>query len=156
MAFVGQDAFLKGLRTYFAEHAFGNTELGDLLRALERASGRNLSHWSGEWLETAGVNTLVGRFQHRRRRPIPLLPDRADGGPRLIQYCAVTESRSGSTLVLETPCSAIQRVEADIAGASTAIPELDGTPQPDLLLPNDDDLSYCKVRLDRRSLADCR
>ena len=62
VAFVGRDAFLAGLRRYFAEHAYGNTELADLLRALESASGRDLSSWSAQWLETTGVNTLRADF----------------------------------------------------------------------------------------------
>ena len=58
VAFVGREAFLAGIRDYFGEHAYGNTALADLLRSLERASGRDLSDWSAQWLETAGVNTL--------------------------------------------------------------------------------------------------
>ena len=59
VAFVGRDAFLEGVRAYFAEHAFGNTSLADLLAALEPPSGRDLTAWSERWLETAGVNTLA-------------------------------------------------------------------------------------------------
>ena len=151
VAFVGQDAFLKGLRTYFADHAFGNTELGDLLRALEQTSGRDLSHWSGEWLETAGVNTLSadfntdgdGRFSSVR---IAQTADQTHPILRSHRIAIGLYAPTGNAL------QRVQRVEADIAGPSTAIPELDGTAQPDLLLLNDDDLSYCKVRLDRRSL----
>ena len=58
VAFVGQEAFLAGVRDYFARHAYGNTALGDLLASLQRTSGRDLSGWSAQWLETAGVNTL--------------------------------------------------------------------------------------------------
>jgi aminopeptidase N len=151
VAFVGQEAFLKGLRSYFAEHAFGNTELVDLLRALEEASDRDLSHWSGEWLETAGVNTLSadfdldrdGRFRSVR---IKQTADQTHPTLRSHRIAIGLYARTGNTL------QRIQRVEADLSGPSTTIPELDGTPQPDLLLPNDDDLSYTKVRLDRRSL----
>ena len=38
-------------------------------------------------------------------------------------------------------------------GESTELPELVGRPAPDLLLVNDDDLAYAKIRLDERSLA---
>ena len=61
-AYVGVDAFLAGLRDYFEEHAYGNTTLADLLRALEKSSGRNLGDWSKLWLETAGINTLRAEF----------------------------------------------------------------------------------------------
>ena len=45
------------------------------------------------------------------------------------------------------------RLELDLSGARTEIPELIGREQPDLLLVNDDDLTYAKIRLDQRSLA---
>ncbi len=63
VAYVGLDNFLAGVRDYFNEHAWGNTELKDLLGALERTSGRDLSSWSKEWLETAWVNTLRPSFE---------------------------------------------------------------------------------------------
>src|SRR5690349_3306492 len=58
VAWVGVDAFFQGVSAYFQKHAWGNTTLADLLAELETASGRDLSDWSGLWLETAGVNTL--------------------------------------------------------------------------------------------------
>lgn len=63
VAFVGQDAFLAGARRYFSEHAWGNTTLADLLRALTEASDRDLSQWSAQWLEAAGVNTLTPELE---------------------------------------------------------------------------------------------
>jgi aminopeptidase N len=45
------------------------------------------------------------------------------------------------------------RVELDVLGARTEVPQLVGVAQPDLVLVNDDDLTYAKVRLDPRSLA---
>jgi aminopeptidase N len=151
VAFVGQDAFLEGLRAYFAEHAFGNTELIDLLRALERPSGRDLSRWSDQWLETAGVNTLAAAFE--------LDADGAFRAFRIDQTAApewptLRSHRIALGLYSLTREGLVRtnRIEVDITGQSSAVGELDGVPQPDLLLPNDDDLSYAKVRLDRRSL----
>ncbi len=63
VAWVGQKEFLDGVRAYFARHAWGNTELGDFLAALEEASGRPLSEWSRQWLETTGVNTMRAAFE---------------------------------------------------------------------------------------------
>jgi aminopeptidase N len=45
-----------------------------------------------------------------------------------------------------------KRVELDVVGARTAVPALNGEIQPDLVLVNDDDLTYAKIRLDERSL----
>jgi aminopeptidase N len=151
VAFVGQEAFLEGLRAYFAEHAFGNTELVDLLRALEKPSRRDLTGWSGDWLETAGVNTLSADFEVEQGalRSFRVEQTATQDYPTLRSHRIAVGlySLSGNQL------KRVRRVEADISGASTPIADLDGEPQPDLLLPNDDDLSYAKVRLDRRSLA---
>jgi aminopeptidase N len=157
VAFVGLEPFLTGVRAYFAEHAFGNTRLTDLLGALERASGRDLTGWSAEWLEKAGVNTLRPEFELD-----------ADGGYRSF---SVQQSAAETAPTLRSHRIAIglyrleggtlrrtSRVETDVRGPSTPIPELvsagggDGKTQPDLLLLNDDDLTYAKVRLDQRSL----
>ena len=42
-------------------------------------------------------------------------------------------------------------VELDIRGELTAVPQLTGEPQPDLLLINDGDLAFAKIRLDPKS-----
>jgi aminopeptidase N len=157
VAYVGRENFLSGVRDYFARHAWGNASLGDLLDALERASGRDLSGWSKAWLESAGVNTLRPRFQtaadgtfsdfsvlqeapqsHPVLRPHRIaigLYDRSAGGPGASG--ALTRRR---------------RVEIDVNGERTAVPELTGERQPDLVLVNDDDLTFAKIRLDEASL----
>ena len=58
VAWVGLEAFQRGVGAYLTAHAGGNATLRDLLDELERASGRELTRWSELWLETAGVNTL--------------------------------------------------------------------------------------------------
>src|SRR6185437_10941848 len=63
VAYVGRENFLAGVHTYFDKHAWGNATLADLLDALARTSGRELSSWSKAWLETAGVNTLRPEYQ---------------------------------------------------------------------------------------------
>ena len=79
VAYVGRDNFLAGVRTYFAQYAWGNATLGDLLAALEEASGRDLSAWSKQWLETAGVNTLRPDYS-------------CDGEDRFITFAVVQEA----------------------------------------------------------------
>ena len=44
-------------------------------------------------------------------------------------------------------------IEIDVEGESTEVKEAVGQKQPDLLLLNDGDLAYAKIRLDERSLA---
>ncbi|WP_229055085.1 aminopeptidase N [Aeromicrobium sp. Leaf350] len=152
VSWVGLDDFLAGLRAYFAKHAYGNTELADLLHELEESSGRELQSWAAEWLQTTGVNTLRAEFQTgddgaftsfevvqtahpdhptlRRHRIAIGLYDLTDG--RLVRR---------------------ERIETDVTGERTSIDELVGRSQPDLVLLNDDDLTYAKIRLDERSFA---
>ena len=151
VAYVGRDNFLAGVRDYFTAHAWGNAALHDLLASLEETSGRDLGAWSREWLETAGVNTL---------RPAYTLDDTG----RFTTF-EVRQEAAATHPVLRTHRIAIglysltggmltrtRRIEADIAGAATTVPDLTGVPRPDLILVNDDDLSYAKTRLDDHSL----
>ncbi|HEX9357584.1 MAG TPA: aminopeptidase N [Streptosporangiaceae bacterium] len=152
VAYVGRDHFLAGVRRYFAEHAWGNATLADLLGALQESSGRELSGWSKQWLETAGVNTLRPEY------------DIGEDG-RITEF-AVVQTAAASHPVLRAHRIAVglydrtdaglirrRRVEADIAGERTILDALAGEHQPDLVLVNDDDLTYAKIRLDSRSLA---
>jgi len=151
VAFVGRDAFLRGVRAYFAEHAYGNTELVDLLRALQTACGRNLSSWSAEWLETAGVNTLRAEFSTDAGGAFT---DFTVAQTAVPAWPTLRRHRIAIGLYAHRPegLRRVRRVEIDVAGANTPVPELVGEPQPDLVLLNDDDLTYAKVRLDAQSL----
>ncbi|MDR1442662.1 MAG: aminopeptidase N [Bifidobacteriaceae bacterium] len=136
VAWVGQDAFWEGLRQYFAKHAWSNTELSDLLVELETASGRDLTTWSEAWLKTAGVNTIsvdteAGLLVQDGQEPYPLWrPQRIALG--------------GYSLVDGVPAR-FWDTEVDLTDARTALPKLRPA---DLLLINDRDLAYAKVRLD--------
>jgi aminopeptidase N len=152
VAWVGQDRFLAALRSYFQKFAYGNTELKDLLAELETASGRDLSSWSKEWLETAGVNTLRGVFDTDSSGAFTSFAVHQEAPadwPTLRSHRIAIGLYSASGSVLER----VDRVELDVVGSVTEVPELIGRTQPDLVLVNDDDLSYCKIRLDERSLA---
>ncbi len=152
VAYVGLPEFLAGVRRYFATHAWGNTELSDLLSELELASGRNLQGWSAQWLQQAGVNTLTPQFTVTAEgcfSEIAVLQTAPAAHPILRVHRLAIGCYNLVGGVLERS----QRIELDISGSRTEIPELLGQPQPDLLLLNDDDLAYAKIRLDQRSLA---
>ncbi|WP_030456777.1 aminopeptidase N [Herbidospora cretacea] len=152
VAYVGLDNFLAGVRAYFNEHAWGNTELKDLLGALERTSGRDLSSWSKEWLETSWVNTLRPSFDvdaDGRFTRFEVLQEAPADYPTLRSHRVAIGLYSDVLGVL----TRVKRVELDVVGARTAVAELVGELQPDLVLVNDDDLTYAKIRLDERSLA---
>ncbi len=150
VVWVGPDAFFKGIEDYFTAHAYGNTELVDFLDALEKASGRDLHAWARVWLETAGVNTMEVALE-------------SDGGAIRSATLKQVAPPEHPTLRphrirvglfdLEGGCLTRRRaVELDIESETTPIPELTGERAPDLVLPNDGDLTYCKIRLDGRSL----
>jgi aminopeptidase N len=160
VAFVGQEEFLAGCRQYFQRHAYGNTSLADLLAALHAASGRDLSDWSAQWLETTGVNTLQPEIELDDTGTITSFAVRqtaaADHPTLRAHRIAVglynTAPADAADGVRQGTLSRVGRFETDIAGELTEIPELVGLKQPDLLLVNDDDLTYAKVRLDPASL----
>ncbi|QVQ51912.1 aminopeptidase N [Spiractinospora alimapuensis] len=151
VAYVGVDAFFSGVREYFQAHAWGNTELPDLLRELERASGRDLSAWSRQWLETAGVNTLRADFELDAEGTITAFSV-AQSAPE--EHPTLRDHRIAIGLYDRTPEGIVrrERVELDVSGPRTEVPELVGRKGADLVLVNDDDLTFTKIRLDERSL----
>ena len=165
MAYVGRAAFFAGIRAYFAEHGHGNASLGDLLRALETSSGLSLSDWAKAWLQTAGPNTLrpefaVGpdgtftRFAVLQCLPggtTPRNPPReAPGGYPTLRPHHIAIGLYNRTP--EGPLVRTHRVEIDVTGPRAEAPALVGVAQPDLVLLNDDDLTYAIVRFDEQSL----
>ncbi|MDI6024567.1 aminopeptidase N [Leucobacter sp. UT-8R-CII-1-4] len=151
VAWVGRKPFMQGVHEYFMKHEYSNTELTDLLTELETQSGRDLSDWSKKWLETAGVNTLRPTFEldaEGNYASFAIDQTAIEEYPTLRPHriaVGLYELRDGALV-------RTQRLELDVDGARTEVAELVGVKQPDLLLLNDDDLSYTKIRLDDRSL----
>ena len=154
VAHVGRPQFIAGLQKYFAKHAWGNTTLNDLLVELEASSGRKLDTWVHTWLQTAGVNTLRPQLEIDGdtytsvviSQEVPLVPA---GSKELRPHRLAVGlyDISGDSLNLR------KSVELDVVGASTVVTELAGEKVADLLLINDRDLSYAKLRFDDRSIA---
>ncbi|MGY1644225.1 aminopeptidase N [Geodermatophilus sp. SYSU D00703] len=155
VAYVGRDEFLAGVRRYFRKHEYGNTTLADLLDPLSEATGRDLSAWAEQWLQTSQVNTL---------QPVLELTDDGRYARFAIEQTAVAEHpvlrrhRLAVGLYDRGPdrLTRTTRVELDVDGEVTEVPDLVGHPAADLVLVNDDDLTYAKLRLDERSLATLR
>jgi aminopeptidase N len=153
VAWVGEDAFFAGIREYFKKHAWGNTELTDLLVELEAASGRSLQDWTQRWLQTAGVNTLRPEIviEDGKYKSVvviqepPVAPEGVDQLLRPHHIGIGLYNRSGSSIKRDT------RIEIDVDGARTEVPELVGMPAADLLLLNDGDYTFVKIRLDEAS-----
>ena len=150
VAYVGRDHFVAGVRDYFAKHAWGNATLGDLLSSLELQSGRELSSWSKSWLETAGVNTLRPSYQFTdgTLTNFAVLQDAPPDHPELRTHRIAI----GLYDRTEAGLTRSHQLELDVAGPVTDVPELAGRPRPDLVLVNDEDLTYAKIRLDEHSL----
>jgi len=152
VAWVGQDEFLAGCRAYFRDHAWGNATLADFLAALEEASGRELKSWSQEWLETTGVNTLV-----------PHVRVGADGAYTSVEveqaadpeHPTLRRHRLAVGVYDRTPAGLVrrERVELDVEGPRTPVEALTGVRAGDVLLLNDDDLTFAKLRLDDATTA---
>ena len=150
-AWVGIDEFFAGVGAYFRKHEYGNTELRDLLTELETTSGRELTEWSKKWLETAGVNPLS-----------PAIVEGADGtisAFKIVQtapsdYPTIRPHRLGVGFYDLQNGELVRThfTELDVDGDLTDVPELVGLTRPDLVLLNDHDLAYAKIRLDERSL----
>ncbi|ODQ95788.1 aminopeptidase N [Mycolicibacterium holsaticum] len=153
VAYVGLEEFLAGLRDYFRDHAFGNATFADLLGALEKASGRDLSGWGRQWLKTTGLNTLRPEFD-------------VDADGRFTRF-AITQSGAqpgaGETRVHRLAVGVydddgtgklvrVHREELDVEGSVTDVAALQGISRGKFILVNDDDLTYCSLRLDPESL----
>ena len=151
VAWVGLEDFVAGLRQYFQDHAYGNTEFGDLLAALEKSSGRELGSWADEWLQTAGVNTLTPEFDLADDGTYSRFVVRQSAHP---DHPTLRRHRLGIGFYDFVEDRLVRRdyVEVDVSGETTDIAEAVGQRQPDLLLLNDGDLAYAKIRLDERSL----
>lgn len=163
VAYVGFDAFVAGSRQYFREHEYGNTTLTDLLAALSRASGRDLAVWARQWLQTSGISTLSVEVETAEEAPgrptlasVRLVQDapdpatgRAELRPHRLRIGLYNFDSAGMLVRTDS-------VETDLSGADEVVPELAGKALPALLLVNDEDLTYAKVRLDAASEATVR
>ncbi|MFG2356149.1 aminopeptidase N [Streptomyces sp. NPDC048521] len=157
VAYVGQEAFLEGARRYFKRNAYGNTRLGDLLSVLAETSGRDMTAWAASWLQTAGVNSLTPQVlldtEGGRIAELAIVQEAPETHPELRPH------RVAVGLYRRTPEGAVERyarVETDVHGPRTVVAELAGAEAPELVLVNDDDLTYCKIRFDETSLATLR
>ncbi|MFC8618959.1 aminopeptidase N [Micromonospora purpureochromogenes] len=150
VAWLGDEAFLAGLNAHFAAHRFGNATLADLLASLSSASGRDLTDWAERWLRRPQVNTLR-------------METAVDADGRWVD-AAVVQTAPDAHPVLRphrvgvgryAPDGTVRRLEVDLDPDTdkgrTELTALIGQPATGLLLPNDGDLTFAKIRLDAAS-----
>ncbi|MFF2485246.1 aminopeptidase N [Microbacterium sp. NPDC058062] len=138
VAFVGEDAFFRGAQRYFADHAFGNTTLPDLLSALEAESGRDLTTWSRAWLQTSGVSEIA--------------IERGDAGDLVLTQTDPRPHRLTCGLFTVSDRRLVRRGTLQVDAVDPRTP-LEGATAAgiDLVLANVDDRTYAKVSLDAAS-----
>ena len=148
VAHVGVEQFFGAARRYFRELAFSSATLDDLIRYLGKASGRDLSSWVDAWLKTTGPDVLL-----------PELTIRDGVVSELAVVCDSVDARTGRNVnrphTLRVGLYSLRGddlVRADLIDLTISSPrapvrEAAGKPAPDLILINDDDLTYAKARL---------
>ena len=158
VAYVGQERFLAAANTWFAEHAFGNGELSEFLETLTHASGRDMSAWAHAWLRTSGPSYLSSTTQVHdarvarltvRQEGVDLSTGRDVLRPHTLVVGLYSLDPSGALVRTHRLPVTLTGREAEVAGAV-------GLDVPDLVLVNDEDLTYAVVRPDARSLATAR
>ena len=149
-AYVGREPFIAGVSNYFKKFAFKNAVLADLLTELEATSGRDLKAWSKQWLETAGVNTLRSEIHHDASGAITsfkVLQTAPEAWPTIRDH----RMGIGFYNLVDGKLTRNHYVELDVTGTETEVTELIGLARPSLILLNDLDLAYAKIRLDEQS-----
>ena len=152
VAWVGQEPFLAGCRAYFDAHQWGNAEEADFLAALEQASGRDLSDWRDAWLETTGVNTLSCDYTIEDGVYTAFEVLQADDAHE-VEVLRPHRIAIGVYDQQGDSYERVQRVELDVKGARTQVDALIGAAAGDVVLVNDDDLTFAKITIDERSMA---
>ncbi|MEX3609791.1 aminopeptidase N [Rothia sp. LK2588] len=149
VAWVGQDNFMAALKKYFDKHSWGNTVLTDLITELEETSGRDVTAWSVKWLETAGVNTLTTEVTEQDGviTELNIRQTYPEGFETLRPHRLVV----GFYDMKGEQLTRTARYELDVDGELTTVTEAAGAKRPDLILVNDEDLAFAKIRLDETS-----
>ena len=145
---LGRDAFADGLRRYVRTYAYANASLADLLRCLGEASGRDVLAWADSWLLTAGVSTLSAEVSTGPDGLLEGVTVVHEGPPERVHrlslgaYCFPDDSRT---------MSRVHHVDLEVRGGRTPVPSLVGKPAPAVIVLNDEDGTFAKIRLDPAS-----
>ncbi|MCX5196666.1 aminopeptidase N [Streptomyces sp. NBC_00249] len=141
VAWLGEKDFLAGINTHFARHKFANATLADFVDSLAAHTDRDVHTWAENWLRTTGIDTLTPRIEESAGG-WTLTVDRHGSRPHRITAGAYELAPDGL----------LERAELlDLDVPSEEILSVSGR-RPDLLVLNDGDLGYAKIRLDDTSL----
>ena len=151
VAWVGDDAFKRGVQDYFKRYRWGNADLQEFLDCLRRASGRDLTRWGQDWLQTTGLNTFHALLAEQNGRYTAFAVEQT----ALPEHPTLRAHRAGVGLYDRDAKGVVRlrrHVEIDLTGAITPITEFIGERVCDFVLLNDGDLTFAKLRFDARSL----
>ncbi|MTD91613.1 aminopeptidase N [Corynebacterium hiratae] len=146
--YVGRENFYAGARDYFQEHAFAAATFEDLLKALKKHTDRDLDAWSTAWLRTWGPDTLT--------------PELHTDGDKIHELAIVVEAEDTTrphrlnVTLFDDSLNKYATLDVDLEGERTILDEASGLQAPALLLLNDGDHTYAKVRFDETSLETIR
>ncbi|WP_121830271.1 aminopeptidase N [Streptomyces sp. S1] len=140
VAWLGEKDFLAGINIHFKRHKFGNATLADFIDNLAAATDRDVHGWAEQWLRTTGVDTLTPRLDGEGLH-WNLTVDRDGARPHRLSAGLYDRDPSGDLVLRE-------RHALDVPQDAPA--ELTG-PRPALVVLNDGDLTYTKLRFDETS-----
>ncbi|MGW3461591.1 aminopeptidase N [Streptomyces olivaceoviridis] len=138
---LGEKDFLAGINAHFTRHKFGNAALADFIDSLASATDRDVHAWADSWLRTTGVDTLTPRIAPTGGT-CALTADRAGSRPHRLSAGLYDHdvAEEGRLLLRE-------RIALDVPQTA---PQPIGK-RPALVLLNDGDLTYAKIRFDTAS-----
>ena len=146
--YVGRENFYAGARDYFQEHAFGAATFDDLLKALKKHTDRDLDAWSTAWLRTWGPDSLT--------------PELHTDGDKIHELAITVDAEDTprphrlNVALFDDSLNKYATLDVDLEGERTILDEVSGLQAPALLLLNDGDHTYAKVRFDETSLETIR
>ncbi|MFF9487836.1 aminopeptidase N [Streptomyces sp. NPDC014676] len=144
VVWLGEKDFLAGINTHFARHRFANATLADFIESLASATERDVHAWADAWLRTTGVDTLTASVGSRPGQWTLALDRTGERPHRVTVGVYDRDLHDGRRLLLR------ERYETDVP--QEAAPEPRTGTRPALVVPNDLDLTYAKIRLDDTSL----
>jgi aminopeptidase N len=151
VAYVGRDNFFEGIHNYLKKYSYSNATLADLVVELEAASGRDLKSWCLAWLESPGTNTLTPIIDYDETGTITKFQIK-QGYPE--EYQIVRPHRLGIGFYNFNKSNVLIRtdyIEIDVDGYYTNVSEIVGKKSADLIVLNDNDLTFTKIELDDKS-----
>jgi aminopeptidase N len=155
---VGDEHFRDGLRIYLKEHQYGNAEWSDLVKSLERASGRSLTDWAEAWIHRRGMPQVDVSWScdEWSNRGTATAPQPAGDLVKLTlsQHDVLNEGGvwpMSLQILLSYKDAPPVRLRAELNGPATEVRAAKGKPCPQFVFANDEDYAYGRFLLDEQS-----